>query len=170
MGLLFENETCSRCGGSGNYSYCQMYGTRCFKCHGSKVVLTKRGAAAQAYLVQLQTMALKDLKAGQIIECTGVSNGGGLYRYKAPVVSVEPSDSVKHVSSSTNGVQNETVEYIHIKTEHPKYGAGGMHTPQNGTIRVWPNTAENIAKALAYQDSLTQSGTVRKNKQNKIKV
>ena len=27
--------TCSRCGGSGRYSYCQMYGDRCFGCNGS---------------------------------------------------------------------------------------------------------------------------------------
>jgi hypothetical protein len=28
-------DTCSRCHGSGNYSYCQRYGTTCFKCGGS---------------------------------------------------------------------------------------------------------------------------------------
>ena len=27
-------ETCSRCGGSGNYSYNPMNGTTCFKCNG----------------------------------------------------------------------------------------------------------------------------------------
>ncbi len=32
LGLL---TTCSRCGGSGRYSYCQMYGDRCFGCSGS---------------------------------------------------------------------------------------------------------------------------------------
>ena len=26
--------TCPRCGGSGRYSYCTMYGDTCFKCHG----------------------------------------------------------------------------------------------------------------------------------------
>lgn len=27
---------CSRCGGTGNHSYCEMYGTTCFKCSGHK--------------------------------------------------------------------------------------------------------------------------------------
>lgn len=31
--------TCGRCGGTGHYSYCQMYGTTCFECHGNKTVL-----------------------------------------------------------------------------------------------------------------------------------
>jgi hypothetical protein len=49
-----------------------------------------------------------------------------------------------------------------IKTEHPKFGAGGLNTPSNATVRIWPNTQENIAKALEYQANLTKSGTVRK--------
>jgi hypothetical protein len=32
LGLLV---VCSRCGGSGSYSYCQQYGTKCFGCMGS---------------------------------------------------------------------------------------------------------------------------------------
>lgn len=28
-------DTCTRCGGSGQYSYCQQWGTTCFKCGGS---------------------------------------------------------------------------------------------------------------------------------------
>lgn len=32
---LFPTTSCSRCGGSGRYSWCQMYGDRCFGCGGS---------------------------------------------------------------------------------------------------------------------------------------
>jgi len=32
-------KTCPRCGGTGNYSFNQMYGTTCFKCGGKKIVL-----------------------------------------------------------------------------------------------------------------------------------
>lgn len=35
--LLF----CTRCGGGGQYSYCQSYGTRCFKCHGVGKIMPK---------------------------------------------------------------------------------------------------------------------------------
>ena len=34
--LLGWNKNCTRCGGSGNYSYCQRFGTKCFKCDGNK--------------------------------------------------------------------------------------------------------------------------------------
>ena len=44
--LGFEIETCSRCGGSGHFSYNQIDGSRCFKCGGAKVTYTKRGQAA----------------------------------------------------------------------------------------------------------------------------
>lgn len=36
---------CSRCGGSGSYSYCQMYGTVCFGCNGRKFTRTSRGSS-----------------------------------------------------------------------------------------------------------------------------
>ena len=32
-------EVCGRCGGSGRYSYCQMYGDTCFGCSGKCVVI-----------------------------------------------------------------------------------------------------------------------------------
>lgn len=44
----FPIQTCSRCGGSGSYSYCTMYGDRCFKCSGTGVVHTARAARAYA--------------------------------------------------------------------------------------------------------------------------
>ena len=34
-------DTCTRCGGGGHYSYCQMYGTKCFKCGGSGVQMPR---------------------------------------------------------------------------------------------------------------------------------
>lgn len=43
--LMGWNKPCTRCGGSGHYSYCQRFGTTCFKCDGNKlqtVTPTKR--------------------------------------------------------------------------------------------------------------------------------
>ena len=42
----FEIETCTRCGGSGQFSSCATHGTRCFKCNGAGKSHTTRGAAA----------------------------------------------------------------------------------------------------------------------------
>src|SRR6187551_1555971 len=69
--LLFENETCSRCGGCGQYSYCQMYGTRCFKCGGDGVTLTKRGKAAQLWFNAKKKKPAKDVKVGDRIVFDG---------------------------------------------------------------------------------------------------
>lgn len=61
----FEVEPCSRCGGTGRYSYCQMYGDRCFGCGGSGSRLTKRGAAARAFFYEsLPRKRAGDLVAG----------------------------------------------------------------------------------------------------------
>jgi hypothetical protein len=46
LNVRYEQATCGRCAGSGHYSYCQMYGTTCFKCHGRKTVTTKKGLKA----------------------------------------------------------------------------------------------------------------------------
>ena len=41
--MKFETSCCSRCGGTGSYSYCPGYGTMCFKCRGKGVQYTARG-------------------------------------------------------------------------------------------------------------------------------
>ena len=47
MKIVYQKESCSRCNGSGQYSYCQMYGSTCFKCAGSGKQLTRAGKAAK---------------------------------------------------------------------------------------------------------------------------
>jgi len=44
--LVYDMKSCGRCGGSGTYSYCSMYGSTCFKCRGHKKVLSAAGAKA----------------------------------------------------------------------------------------------------------------------------
>lgn len=71
----FETKTCSRCGGSGHYSYCQRWGTICFKCGGQKKVYTKRGQAAKLLMERLLSTPMKNLQVGQTIYC-----GDGVFR------------------------------------------------------------------------------------------
>jgi hypothetical protein len=47
MKIRFEQETCSRCGGCGRYSYNQLTGDTCFKCNGSGQQFTRAGKAAR---------------------------------------------------------------------------------------------------------------------------
>lgn len=68
LGDIFETQSCSRCGGSGHYSYCTMYGTKCFKCGGTKRFFTKHGQRDLArYQAAVDAVTLKpvaDLKPG----------------------------------------------------------------------------------------------------------
>ncbi len=57
-----ETAVCSRCGGSGRYSYCTMYGSVCFGCSGSGKKYTKRGYAALEYLKSLRCKPAREFK------------------------------------------------------------------------------------------------------------
>jgi hypothetical protein len=65
--LGFECITCNRCDGTGHFSYCPGYGTRCFKCNGDKVILTGRGAAAHGMYMKAMEVSYSEVKAGMKI-------------------------------------------------------------------------------------------------------
>lgn len=90
----FELEVCSRCGGGGKYSYCQEYGDKCFKCHGTGHVLTKRGAAAKAFYKRLCTVPAASIVVGDYIEATGFTRGGRAFVYVAKVVAIRSRKAV----------------------------------------------------------------------------
>lgn len=45
--ITYDMTDCSRCGGSGHFSYNSLTGTTCFKCNGGKRQVTARGRKAQ---------------------------------------------------------------------------------------------------------------------------
>ena len=53
MKLKYHRETCSRCGGTGQYSYCSAYGTMCFKCNGSGNQISKIGSKTKQFAENL---------------------------------------------------------------------------------------------------------------------
>lgn len=53
MKLQYHRETCSRCGGTGHYSYCSAYGTMCFKCNGSGNQISKIGSKTKQFAENL---------------------------------------------------------------------------------------------------------------------
>lgn len=160
--FLFEEEVCSRCLGSGKYSWCYTHGDKCFKCGGTGVVLTKRGEAAQSYFHKLCTKKLKDVKVGDVVQVSGMTNGGGIYTYFAKVVEVKPSD-MKSWSMDASGVYRENGPRITIGTSHPKYGESGLVSFEDHEIRYRDETYEDKKKqALEYQSTLTKQGKPRK--------
>ncbi len=168
MALLFENETCSRCSGSGKYSYCQRYGDRCFKCHGAGVTLTKRGHIAQTFYIESCQIEATDLKIGDVIKVDSITHGGQPYSYKAPVIELGRNNEPIRGGHSLNGVFIDTTYYpISVKTKSPKFGEHVLLCPYNMKFRAYrTDDKSRIEAALAFQATLTKNGIVKKRGKN----
>lgn len=161
----FETETCSRCQGSGRYSFCQEYGDRCFKCAGSGLVLTKRGMVARAYFEALCTKPVSSIKIGDRISVTSFTNGGRMFHYIATIVEISAGEPVIVGSTQNQVTVTKIVNYVKLLTNSDKYGKSSIGMPTDSTIRVYSSDdTDKIAQALAYQSTLTKIGTVRKTK------
>jgi len=150
----FEIETCSRCGGSGQYSYNQMTGSRCFKCHGLKHTLTKRGSAARDFFVNSQYKAVTDLKVGMFHWQTPMGRKG----FWSKITNLEPSSSVYAILPD-----GSHLVYTHISCEK----GDGLQTFPDSKVRAVADDAEFAAlkqAALDYQDTLGKSGKPLKRK------
>lgn len=146
---LFESAYCTRCGGSGRYSFNLMNGDRCFGCGGQGVQLTKRGKAAKAFYVESQQVAVTDLKPGMFVW----DDMYGKVAKFLPVLEISRSGSY-HV---VNG------EHIHSVCITTKRG-GHCVFPDSKirAVRDEEQRKEQIAAALAYQATLTREGKPRK--------
>ena len=146
---LTEIETvpCSRCGGSGQYSYCSMYGSTCFKCGGAKRVFTKRGLAAHNYLVALRSSPAEHVVPGMLVKMSFGMTG-------------EVHAFAKCTKSEPNTL-NSADGWL-IEAEHPKLGGVGYHCNRLTMIRVG-QTAERkqatLLQAIKYQSELKKDGT-----------
>jgi hypothetical protein len=159
-----ERETCSRCGGSGHYSYCQRFGTTCFKCSGRKEVYTKRGAAALAYLKSLRSRPASEVKIGDQIKVVSVTTSGQVFDQWILVRKITPV--VQEGSSLKDGIM------VPYRLDMIRFD-GINKRRQVDVAQVKPDTlvevllpkeeqAETLRLALAYQETLTKTGTPRK--------
>jgi len=140
-----ESETCTRCGGSGNFSRCAMYGTRCFRCGGKGRTLTARGAAAAKYRDDLRCVNAIDLEVGQKIWDEGFAPAGLRAGWR----------DVEFVTPGSRP------EYVDV------YCADGRSFVFTTTQRVRvAQSAEQIERTnrmtAEYQSTLTLKGTPRK--------
>jgi hypothetical protein len=125
--IVYEKESCSRCLGSGHYSYNSISGTRCFRCHGGKQTLTKAGAkakaAVQAFIAERHTVNVEDLQVGDLIKRDG---------YTRTVAAIEVSDTWAY---KLDGVEKRGVT---ITYDRPKPGflgpESGFGTSEGSTI------------------------------------
>lgn len=148
----FEIQTCGRCGGSGRYSYCTMYGDRCFQCHGRGNVYSKKGAAAHKFYWDSLTVKVREIKPGDYVKIAGKW---------AKVTSVGFGSS-RWLDSKTG----EWKPHYDINTER-----GGLSTFEDATIVRSPaDRAEQVAKleaAIAYQATLTKAGKPKVDRKKK---
>jgi hypothetical protein len=151
----FESRTCPRCGGSGEYSHCEQYGTRCFKCQGRKQVLTARGVAAAEFFRASLCKPASEFKAGDRVYIDGLFVAG--WRV---ITEIKPEPNfalvLAHAPRTLQGGGSYTEPGIQ------EYGCSA------GTMLRAAFTAEEkapkMAAALAYQETLTKKGTVSKRK------
>jgi hypothetical protein len=123
----------------------------CYGCRGCGLVFTKRGSVARQYFQDSILTAAGDVKAGWIAR----GNNGKWF----PVVSAEPYQM--RGASLTNGVM---VPYDRPGVDIT-YGKVGHVQDVTTMIPAQPNIEAVVAfrkAALAYQQTLTQAGTVRK--------
>ncbi len=67
MRIRFDTGTCSRCGGSGHYSYNQIDGTVCYGCGGSGKKLTKAGANARRIYEEALSIPAENVLPGMVM-------------------------------------------------------------------------------------------------------
>lgn len=161
--MKLETETCSRCGGSGNYSYCQRFGTKCFKCMGAGKALTKRGAVAAAYLETLRSKRADAVVVGDWLWMGGVPGYISGRWYK--VESVKPSTSQVRAWIGCVEVPQRTDALDFEGTAKDGTHCGHNAVNPETIVRVGQTAEQKRATleiAVAYQATLTKTGTVRK--------
>lgn len=147
-----ETQTCTRCAGSGHFSYCQMYGSICFKCGGLGWTLTKRGKVANEALRRMRSKPASELVAGDVILYEGFTAGSLRVPSKWHTVQKVEPDALNPGMLS-------------IVCEGFRSGCGPSTMYRVRQTRE--QLAATMAAAVAFQSTLTKTGTVRVRKGEK---
>lgn len=142
--VTYETTTCTRCGGTGEFSYCQRFGTMCFKCKGKGKVLTKRGEAAALFAKSILELKVEDA-VGQLVW----ADVGFGTRYKGVVAQGESASK-----TMIDGEWVPTPSFDLVKKD------GSLHDCNIGAgcmVRKLA-TEEDIALIAEYQECLTKAG------------
>lgn len=126
---VFETIICSRCGGTGHYSYCETHGTRCFECEGTGMALTTRGKAARAFFNKLRETTAGQVEVGMRIRARA---GSALF-------------TVTEIVRRTDGL-------IDLRGKGYSYRTA----PENKIVQIFSEEQRQaqLAEALAYQATL----------------
>lgn len=148
MRLRYDTTECGRCLGSGEYSYNQRDGKKCWGCGGSGKVYTKAAQksrqAVDDLLDEMTVVHASTIAVGDRVQTSGM-------RGYATVTQVEHK-TAEESGSSSNGVPHPTVSL----TYETKTGLRGHTWPADqewATVRVAP-TPEQIAQVVALAETL----------------
>jgi len=144
MKTKFETQTCSRCGGSGSYSYNQRHGAMCYGCNGSGKQRTKRGAAATQFFLDSLEKPVVDIKIGDLVKFDG--------KWREVARGVEPD------LLNDGRVIIHILPNIHLNTCESGREKSGKNTDEFRALR---------AAAIEYQNTLTKAGEPQKRKLRK---
>lgn len=149
--LKLETMVCPRCGGSGEYSYNAIHGSRCYGCGGSGEKYTKRGAAAAAFLNALREVRADSIKPGDYVRVTGINSAKWYY-----------VESVEIGEAKGQGCYRDDGLYQQVKLNCKDITC--YENPDTMMRKAYSQEEKRaqFEKALAYQETLTKAGTPRK--------
>lgn len=159
---VFEHKVCSRCGGSGKFSFNLVHGTMCYGCKGTGEQLTKRGQAARQFFEDSLTVLASELKVGMSIR---ESSGWKNFAVIQAIDSGTDQELGKKYGTSYLLGENGNRQMILADTGrcqakfYPDCRVRVMHTDEEKKIK--------LRAALEYQSMLNANGTVSKRKTNK---
>lgn len=156
---MFETKTCSRCGGTGKFSYNLMHGDMCYGCRGTGIQYTKRGKIARTFYEDSLKIPASELKVGM-----GIKEDSGYKNFS--LIEIIDFGTDKELGEKYNtcyyvGPMGDK-QMIYVQTQRTK----AKFTPET-LVRVMHTDEEKRIKleaAKAFQDSLNANGTVSKRK------
>ena len=143
----FETTVCTRCNGSGHYSFNAMSGTRCFNCRGGKTTLTKRGAAAREYFFNSFEMPVEQIEVGMLVWASG-----------AAIMAPKKWRMVLAVAVSTSGSIRDGVMLRGTELTFSGHSLSLSNGNKLMAARDQNHLDSNMEAALQYQATLTKSG------------
>lgn len=158
LNTVFEKQTCTRCGGSGRYSFNLKDRDTCYGCGGKGETLTKRGLAAAKFLTASMKVSAEQIKVGDVIRFEFHD-----VHFFAPVSEVQNGSDAKYLKPDGSWVPCSTFTLWCVRKGR-RYGFGA--NTQDG-VRIAQSDADKAAKvaaALAYQATLTKTGKPSKRK------
>jgi hypothetical protein len=156
--LMYDTKSCGRCGGSGHYSYCSMYGTTCFGCRGRKTVLSRAGSKAAAAIAEFITanfsVPVEALVVGDRISVDGVA------RTIESITTTGGSRYGVGTDADGNTIWEDYVDLTFTKAVPSPFGAYRSHGYCKGMKLTKAVSGANWDRVVAFARTIKKGVTV----------